>query len=244
MLLSKAFDDQAVLSRTWLCLSQEALSILSGTTDDIPHQYRDSVFFFTADEACAFLESRFKTEDFYSEADKKLTTFKSAKITTLDEEQLQLRRLLDAVGAQGVMVTADSHNKINLGSGKKYMPGWINIDINPSSNPDIALDLCQELSWPFLGYSKYLGPLRIEENSIEFIMADNVLEHVSDLPKLMTNCLSMLRVGGKMEIIVPYEKSPTAWQDPTHVRAFNEKKLDILHAMVLVFGVVPSPLQS
>jgi SAM-dependent methyltransferase len=49
-----------------------------------------------------------------------------------------------------------------------------------------------------------------------------VLEHVPDLPCLMTNVLTLLKEGGEIEIEVPYEKAPTAWQDPTHIRAMNE----------------------
>ena len=38
----------------------------------------------------------------------------------------------------------------------------------------------------------------------------------------MTNCLELLKPDGSLEIEVPYEKSLTAWQDPTHLRAMNE----------------------
>jgi hypothetical protein len=38
----------------------------------------------------------------------------------------------------------------------------------------------------------------------------------------MTQVLQLLRVGGRLVIEVPYEHAPTAWQDPTHVRAMNE----------------------
>ena len=38
----------------------------------------------------------------------------------------------------------------------------------------------------------------------------------------MTNMLELLKVGGVLHIRVPYELSLGAWQDPTHVRAFNE----------------------
>jgi hypothetical protein len=37
----------------------------------------------------------------------------------------------------------------------------------------------------------------------------------------MTNLLALLREDGEIEIEVPYEKSMTAWQDPTHLRAMN-----------------------
>ena len=50
----------------------------------------------------------------------------------------------------------------------------------------------------------------------------DVLEHVPDLPGIMKSCLTLLRPGGVMKIGVPYDLSLGAWQDPTHVRAFNE----------------------
>ncbi|MDH4293816.1 MAG: class I SAM-dependent methyltransferase, partial [Betaproteobacteria bacterium] len=50
----------------------------------------------------------------------------------------------------------------------------------------------------------------------------DVLEHVQQLPQLMGNCLKLLKEGGRFTILVPYDLSLGAWQDPTHVRAFNE----------------------
>ena len=51
----------------------------------------------------------------------------------------------------------------------------------------------------------------------------DVLEHLDNLIEAMTTCLRLLKVGGIMKINVPYDLSWGAWQDPTHVRAFNEK---------------------
>jgi hypothetical protein len=39
----------------------------------------------------------------------------------------------------------------------------------------------------------------------------------------MSSCLNLLKVGGLFRISVPYDLSWGAWQDPTHVRAFNER---------------------
>jgi SAM-dependent methyltransferase len=54
------------------------------------------------------------------------------------------------------------------------------------------------------------------------IIANDVLEHIPDLVSAMTNCRDLLKRGGEMHIHVPYDLSLGAWQDPTHVRAFNE----------------------
>lgn len=96
--------------------------------------------------------------------------------------------------------------KVNLGSGKDYRDGYINIDISERWKPDLVVDV-----------SKCVPLYNVEE-----IIANDVLEHIPDLVAAMANCLEMLKVGGVMRISVPYHLSLGAWQDPTHVRAFNE----------------------
>jgi SAM-dependent methyltransferase len=56
----------------------------------------------------------------------------------------------------------------------------------------------------------------------KLVIANDVLEHIPDLVSSMTNIKDLLEVGGEFHISVPYELSLGAWQDPTHVRAFNE----------------------
>jgi SAM-dependent methyltransferase len=111
---------------------------------------------------------------------------------------------------------------VNLGSGKDYQPGWLNLDVLERAEPDLVLDLCAPLTLPLSRETRFGGRLFLEEGSVDIINANNVLEHVSDLPALMGNCLRLLSAGGEMRIEVPYEGAPTAWQDPTHVRALNQ----------------------
>ena len=85
------------------------------------------------------------------------------------------------------------------------------------------LDLGQPTTFPVQAETPYAGPLLLDEGQAETIFANNVLEHVPDLPMLMGNCLKLLKTGGQFIIEVPYEHAATAWQDPTHLRALNEK---------------------
>ena len=101
-------------------------------------------------------------------------------------------------------------NKINLGSGKSYLQGYLNVDIDSRCKPDLVCD-----------FSKGI-PYSINQNWYDEILAIHVLEHVPDLISMMTNLLLLLKEGGVLKIEVPYELSLGAWQDPTHVRAFNE----------------------
>ena len=112
--------------------------------------------------------------------------------------------------------------RVHIGSGKDYKPGWLNLDVLARAEPDLVLDLSQPLQLPLHAESPTVGPLELAEGGVDRIVANNVLEHVADLPQLMTQLLQLLRVGGQLVIEVPYEQAPTAWQDPTHVRAMNE----------------------
>lgn len=112
--------------------------------------------------------------------------------------------------------------RLNLGSGKDYMPGWLNVDIIDRAEPDLLLDLSKKLDLPMKAQSRDGLSLCLTESSLELIYANNVLEHVTDLTRLMTNALRLLKEGGTFLIEVPYERAQTAWQDPTHVRAMNE----------------------
>jgi hypothetical protein len=111
---------------------------------------------------------------------------------------------------------------MNLGSGKDYKLGWLNVDILERAQPDLVVDLGQAVTLPIRAQTVGGGQVLVEEGSLTGIYANNVLEHVPDLPCLMTNLLKLLREDGELELEVPYEKSITAWQDPTHLRAMNK----------------------
>lgn len=113
--------------------------------------------------------------------------------------------------------------KLNFGSGKSRKEEMFNIDILPERGPDLVLDLSHAFPFDQLLLTERFGEISISRGYFDYILADNVLEHIPDLITAMTNCLDLLSVGGILEIIVPYDLSYGAWQDPTHVRAFNER---------------------
>jgi len=110
---------------------------------------------------------------------------------------------------------------LNLGSGKDWRDDCINADIQRRIKSDWCLDI-QDVHWGSLLVTRF-GDLRVKAEMFDVILANDILEHVPDLVKAMTNCKELLKVGGEMRIHVPYDLSYGAWQDPTHVRAFNEK---------------------
>jgi SAM-dependent methyltransferase len=109
---------------------------------------------------------------------------------------------------------------LNLGSGKDFRQDCLNADIQAIKNPDWVLDITK-VPWEETISTRF-GEIKVEQGMFDSITANDVLEHIPDLVKAMTNCKDLLVEGGEFHIHVPYDLSLGAWQDPTHVRAFNE----------------------
>ena len=109
---------------------------------------------------------------------------------------------------------------LNLGSGKDWRDDCLNADIQAAKNPDWVIDI-SHVMWGQIINTR-LGEIEIRPGMFDQILAFDVLEHIPDLVGAMTNCKDLLRPGGEIHIHVPYDLSLGAWQDPTHVRAFNE----------------------
>jgi len=97
--------------------------------------------------------------------------------------------------------------KLNIGSGNDYREGFVNIDKNDNAKCDKILDLED-------------GKLPFEDESVEFIVANHVLEHINNLIPLMNEFHRVLKKDGVLHIEVPVAGSVSHWKDPTHVRGF------------------------
>ncbi len=115
--------------------------------------------------------------------------------------------------------------KINLGSGRRFLEDHVNIDLNDAWKPDIVADISAAgaIGSNTRYHTERFGEMVLAKDSFHSITASHVLEHVPDLVAMMTACRDLLVIGGQMHIEVPYELSYGAWQDPTHVRALNER---------------------
>jgi predicted SAM-dependent methyltransferase len=204
------------------CLSL-GTPVISERSADAPHPvFDDSVFWFDDGDLEVLFGQQFATPAWIERAQAALQAFKAADpvehYADLMAFAMGFRRAHDERRPQEPW----RPTRIHLGSGKAYRPGWLNLDLLERAEPDLMLDLAKEQRWPLHAESAYAGPIELHEGQVEHIVANNVLEHVGDLPRLMTHCLALLQTGGRLEIEVPYEHAATAWQDPTHVRAMNE----------------------
>ena len=96
---------------------------------------------------------------------------------------------------------------LNLGCNYHPRPGYVNVDIGAYPGVDVICDL--EKTWPW------------EDESVDFILAEDIIEHLHDKIHTMNEAWRVLKVGGEMSIWVPSTDGRGAFQDPTHVSYWN-----------------------
>jgi SAM-dependent methyltransferase len=101
--------------------------------------------------------------------------------------------------------------KLNLGSGRTPLPGYVNVDVVPGPGVDVVQDL-DVAPWPW------------PDASVDEIVASHVLEHVLRFDVVWSEIRRILRVGGRIHIRVPYGVN----FDPYHIRYFDRSSIDRL----------------
>lgn len=97
--------------------------------------------------------------------------------------------------------------KLNLGSGQKRKPGYLNVDKH--GTPDFICNL-ESFPWPW------------PDDSVSEILLHHVLEHLGATPDVFIGIMKqMYRVcahGARIHIVVPHPRHDFFIGDPTHVR--------------------------
>ena len=98
--------------------------------------------------------------------------------------------------------------KLNLGCSNKVLDGFINVDLESHKGVDLIHDL-----------NKY--PLPFDEDSIEYILASHILEHLEDPLKFMLELHRICKEGAVIDIYVPHFSSFTTYAELTHKRGLS-----------------------
>ncbi|VVB90875.1 Ubiquinone/menaquinone biosynthesis C-methyltransferase UbiE [uncultured archaeon] len=101
---------------------------------------------------------------------------------------------------------------IDIGCGNSKTKDAIGPDKVRTGDVDIICDI--EQSIPF------------KDGCIDKIVANNVLEHMSDTVKPLEELHRVLKIGGRAIIEVPHARSLGAFMDPTHKRFFTIMTMD------------------
>ena len=108
--------------------------------------------------------------------------------------------------------------KLNLGSGFKRYPKFLNVDIFKECNPDVLHDL-EKTPYPF------------KDNSCDEILFNHSLEHIGQKPSIFLGIMKEIyRICQHEAIIrinVPHPRHDNFLSDPTHVRAITPLTLQL-----------------
>lgn len=85
--------------------------------------------------------------------------------------------------------------KLNVGCGKNYRKGWTNLDIDPIVKPDVIFDLKK--------IEKDKKTL-FKNNTFDLILLSHIIEHFFDPNPILEEMYRICKVGGIIEIKVPY----------------------------------------
>lgn len=96
--------------------------------------------------------------------------------------------------------------RINLGSGRKKLKGYINVDITSIVEPDVVWDL-EKFPYPF------------KTNSADEIYMEHCLEHIDDIKGCLREVYRILKPDGVFRFYVPHFSYGFA--HPFHKRGFS-----------------------
>lgn len=101
--------------------------------------------------------------------------------------------------------------RLNVGCGRDLLPGWVNCDYVTGPGVDRVFDASKRFPFP--------------DDSVDRILISHVLEHIFNWPDTILECHRVLKLGGEIEIRVPYG---VGWHnaDPHHVRFFWPGTMD------------------
>ncbi len=111
-----------------------------------------------------------------------------------------------------------NYDKLHLGAGPRYIPGWANLDLWGRKN----------LIWDLT------HPLPVKRGSVRYVYTEHFVEHISrsDCLKLLRNCRASMASDGVLRISTPDLRQfaecylrgeiPPGWGEQPPSRAFNE----------------------
>ncbi len=98
-------------------------------------------------------------------------------------------------------------SRLNIGSGRTPMPGFISVDNNPNAGAvDVVHDL-DRFPWPF------------DDDSVSEVVMDHALEHLEDTMGVIQELYRICADGARILIRVPHLSC--AWNHPGHRRAIG-----------------------
>lgn len=104
---------------------------------------------------------------------------------------------------------------LNLGSGKKIVPGAVNVDVTEGLGADLVHDLD-------------LRPWPLPDGQFDEVLANDVVEHCANVIEMFEEIHRVCRDGAVVRVTVPHFSCANAFTDPTHRHYFGYFSFDYL----------------
>ena len=105
--------------------------------------------------------------------------------------------------------------KLNIGCGKDYREGWINLDIDRNVKADVRHNL-----------DKYPYPFKDKE--FDVILASHIVEHLESPIRFFKEMERVMKDKSELHVIVPHFTNPMAYT-PVHKTFYSYKT--VKHAL-------------
>lgn len=108
--------------------------------------------------------------------------------------------------------------RVNLSCGVRRIEGWINVDHEPQTGPDMLFDIGQG-AWP------------LEDNSVIEANASDVLEYLTteSFRRFFQELYRVSRNGAVLHIRFPSPRHDLFWTDPEHIRPLLPDTIQMLN---------------
>lgn len=130
-------------------------------------------------------------------------------------------------------VAKTAQHYLDIGCGPNKHPGAVGMDRRKLDGVDVVHDI-EEFPWPF------------PDETFDKVLASHVIEHLKPwlMIDLMNEIWRVTKVGGQLLVAMPYAGSPGFYQDPTHIKTWNENTplyFDPAHGLYGIYE--PKPWQ-
>lgn len=105
------------------------------------------------------------------------------------------------------------NDKLHLGCGTNKRRGFLGVDINRASDADVIHNL-------------NIFPYPFKSNRFQSVVAEHILEHLENIPKVFEEIYRITKPGGSLYILAPHFSSVDNFTDPTHVHSFSSMSFD------------------
>jgi len=106
--------------------------------------------------------------------------------------------------------------KLNLGCGRDYRNGWVNVDVRRNIFTDVVHDL-DVLPYPF------------KDNTFDEVLLSHILEHIKDPISTLKEIIRISKSRARIIVKVPHAHSYAQISDLQHKNSFSEHSFSKKH---------------